>query len=281
MKKIFGIRGSLIGDIIMSLPILEYLKQEYRDEYYMYFVIAQKCEQAKPLFFYHPLINDIKITDNYESLGINDLKLQSECDFCFDIFPTHPKEIDWYNYRNCVEETALMASINPEALQQKTPKLIKYWDNKNLYKNQKTIAIWPFAGYGTGLNRSPSLYWWSQVVSRLLKNNYKVIHCGTPNEPQLINDNCNYINITKYSFFDQIQYTLECSLVIGTDSGSMWVTAAYGQIPQINLLTNWLPRHKKNKFALAPIGNVTKNLYADNGCDNINIESLFNEINSI
>jgi ADP-heptose:LPS heptosyltransferase len=46
MIKIFGVRGSLIGDIIMSLPILDYLKEKYGN-YYLYFAIAQKCQQAK------------------------------------------------------------------------------------------------------------------------------------------------------------------------------------------------------------------------------------------
>jgi ADP-heptose:LPS heptosyltransferase len=226
-------------------------------------------------------ISDIKITDNFEQIGLEDLKIISDCDIVFDIFPAHPKEQDWYNYRNCVEETALMAGINPKELPTQIPKLTQYWENSYLSNKTKTIALWPFAGYGTGLNRSPTKEWWLQVINILLKNGYKIFHCGSSNEPFLIPDHKNYVNLTHNSFFEQIKWSLNCSLAIGTDSGSMWVIGAYNKIPQINLITNWLPNHINNKLALAPVGNLVKNLYADNNCDNINIDTIVYEINSL
>jgi ADP-heptose:LPS heptosyltransferase len=280
MTKIFGIRGSLIGDIIMSLPILDYLKEKY-GSYHLYLAIAQKCKQAKPLFLNNPYINEIKITDNFESLGVNDLKLMAECDIAFNIFPTHPKEHDWYNYRNCVEETALMAGIDPKELTTQTPRLKQYWQNSYLSNTKKTVAIWPFAGYGKDFHRSPSKEWWIKVSNRLLKEGYKILHFGAPNEPILITNDNNYINLTNESFFEQIKYSLDCSFAIGTDSGSMWVIGAYNKIPQINLITNWLPNHINNKLSLAPVGNLAKNLYSDQKCDYISIENLFNEIKSL
>jgi ADP-heptose:LPS heptosyltransferase len=280
MTKIFGTRGSLIGDIVMSLPILDYLKEKYGN-YYLYFAIAQKCQQAAPLFLNHPGINQIKITDYYENLGGKDAKIISTCNIVFNVFPSHPKEQDWYNYRNCVEETALMAGIDPKKLPTQIPKLVQYWENSSLSNKAKTIAVWPFAGYGTGLNRSPSKEWWEKVVSGLIIDGYKVFHFGSPNEPNLILNHEKYLNLTNDSFFEQVRLSLNCSRAIGTDSGSMWVIAAYNKIPQINLMTNWLPNHVNNKLALAPIGTLVKNLYSDNKCDNIDIETVINEINSL
>ena len=66
--KIWGTRFSLIGDIVMSLPILEHLKDIY-GTYYCYFSIAQKCKQSLPIFINQPLINEIKISDLPEELG--------------------------------------------------------------------------------------------------------------------------------------------------------------------------------------------------------------------
>jgi ADP-heptose:LPS heptosyltransferase len=280
MTKIFGIRGSLIGDIIMSLPILEYLQENY-ENYYLYFSIAQKCQQAVPLFLNQSYINEIKITDHFESLGPKDSEIISTCDIVFNVFPDHPMGQDWYNYRNCVEETAIMAGVNPKQLPSQTPKLTQYWEDSNLFNRNKTISIWPFAGYGTGLSRSPTKEWWIKTINLLIKYGYKIFHCGAPNEPVLIINNENYINITKYSFFEQIKYSLNCSRAIGTDSGSMWVIGAYNKIPQINLITNWLPNHINNKLALAPMGNLVKNLYSDNKCDNIDIDTVIHEINSL
>jgi ADP-heptose:LPS heptosyltransferase len=275
--KIFGTRFSLIGDIVMSLPILDYLKDKY-GEYYMYFSIAKKCEQSAPIFYNHPLINSIKISDYHEDLGENDFEIISKCDLVFNVKPPHPQEQDWYNYRNCIEETALMAGLDPKLFKDKVPSLKQYWDDEHIY--EKTIAIWPFAGYGQGLERSPSKDWWELLISRLINNGYKILHFGVDNEPNLSN-NENYKKITNLSFFEQIKYSLCCNAVIGTDSGSMWVTAAYNKIPQINLITNWLPNHFQNKLALAPIGEKTINLYADNGCSNISIEETVFKINEI
>ena len=55
--NIFGTRFSLIGDTVMSLPILPYLKEKVGD-YYLYFSIAQKCQQSAPIFLNQDYISD-------------------------------------------------------------------------------------------------------------------------------------------------------------------------------------------------------------------------------
>ena len=60
--KIFGVRMSLIGDCVMALPILDYLKEKHKDSY-VYFSLAQKCKQALFLFKDDPRIDEVKITD--------------------------------------------------------------------------------------------------------------------------------------------------------------------------------------------------------------------------
>lgn len=271
--KIWGVRSSLIGDIVMALPILEVLEKKYPNSY-KYFSIAKKCQQCAKLFINHPLINEIKITEYSETLGDSDHEIIKNCDIVIDVSPQHPQEQDWYNYRTCVEETALMAGIDPTEVKDVKPKL---YLNKDIKIINKIIAIWPFAGYGQGIERSPSLEWWKNLFLELNKNNIKILHCGTNNEPD-IGFGDNYTRITNLEFIDQIYNSLGCNGIIGTDSGSMWVTAAYNKVPQINLITNWLPNHKHNLLSLAPVGEKTYNLYADNGCSNINTNDVLTNI---
>lgn len=277
MKKIFGLRFSLIGDIIMSLPILDYLDEKY-NKYELYFSIAKKCSQASSLFINHPKISHIKISDYDEGLGEEDKKIMDICDIVFNVKPDHPSEQDWYNYRSCVEETALMAGLDPSYFSNKQPRLYQYWQDKE--NNSPTISIWPFAGYGKGYSRSPSIEWWRETINLLLEEKYDIIHLGAENEP-VLSDNIKYRKLTNLTFFEQIQTSLSSNLIIGTDSGSMWVTASYHKVPQINLITNWLPNHHSNQLALAPIGEKTNNLFAQHSCSNIDIGSLMRKINEI
>jgi hypothetical protein len=146
----------------MSLPILDYLTETY-GKYDMHFSIAQKCKQSYKLFLNHPNITDIKISDHWEDLGNNDIDIMNKCDIVFNVRPNHPAQQDWYNFRNCVEETVLMAGLNPDIFSKKTPRLFQYWKDPKI-SNKKTIAIWPFAGYGQGSQRSPSIQWYEQKV---------------------------------------------------------------------------------------------------------------------
>lgn len=263
MTKIFGMRFSLIGDIIMSLPMLPILNSELNG-IYTYFSIAKKCEQAAPLFKSQPFISEIKISDYEESLGENDLKIVKECDIVFNVAPQHPREYDWYNYRSCIEETALMAGLNPDLFKEQFPKLNQYWASE---LGRKAVAIWPFAGYGKGASRSPSKEWWEDVIHNL-SYKYEIFHFGSEIEPTL-SESDSYKKFTNLSFFEQIKATLECSACIGTDSGSMWCIGAYQKIPQLNLLTNWLYGHNRNPLALAPVGPLALNAFSENGCSNI------------
>jgi len=275
--KIWGTRFSLIGDIIMSLPILEYIKEQY-GEYYSYLSIAQKCKQALPLFLNQPLINEIKISDYNEDLGESDRLIMSQCDLVLNVKPQHPWEQDWYNYRSCVEETALMAGFNPVYFTNKNPKLIQYWEDIPKSTNSKSIVIWPFAGYGKDAHRSPSVGWWHKCINILINDlNCQVIHAGVELEPDIITSP-SYKKITNLSFFDQIKESLNCDLAIGTDSGSMWVIGAYSKIPQINLITNWLQNHRQNLLSLAPVGDKTTNLFGYNQCDTIIINDLIDQV---
>ena len=269
-KKIMAGRGSILGDICMFLPALTVLKNKYPG-CSITFPIAKKCQQIIPLLLTHPLIDSIYITDANEGLNKEDEKwiLDQEFDLVFNPFPAHQKE-DWYNDGvNCVEETLRMASqtlLLGYGLLSKEDKLPRlYWPQPE--KEDNTIYIWPFAGYGRDLHRSPSVKWWQELLKELLLK-YKITHCGSDNEP-ILSEDTNYSKITNLPYSEQVIKSLAGSLVLSTDSGSGWILGAYQMVPQVNFICNHLPNHHSNKLALAPLGSKCHTLYADNHCDNI------------
>ena len=79
MIKIWGTAFSLIGDLVMSLPQLNYYKSKYKD-IYVNFVIHKKISYCAPLFFNHPLIDKIHISGEWSGFNENDYLIASECD---------------------------------------------------------------------------------------------------------------------------------------------------------------------------------------------------------
>lgn len=269
--KIWGLRGSLIGDLIMALPILTYLEKKYPGSY-KYWAIHQKCAQAAPLFLNHPNIDCIKITDGWMQLGPRDRQIINQCKLVFDLAP-QVRDMNWRNEMACIDQTARMVGIDDldDVLspQEKLPRLERWFPSLSFTHNpanhgyidtvgptydvnEMAIAIWPFANYGKKPERSPSEGWWVAMVEKLIDAGYDVYHYGWRTEPQLMSyNNPFYHYMCHGSFFDQIRAALEAKVSIGTDSGSMWVVGAYGQ-PGIELMTYHEHGHKTNPEALKP-----------------------------
>lgn len=273
--KIFGVRMSLIGDCIMSLPILDHLKTIYPNSY-IYFSLAKKCQQAKFLFENHPNIDEVKISDYEEELGPSDFEIIKNCDLFINPRPPQPSEVGqqyWYNERNCVEQAFTMGQQNLVNLKTKP----KVYLSKELNKIPKSIAVWPLAGYGSGFNRGPSKVWWENLLLNF--PDHEIHQFGHTSDFVLNNKNVK-LN-TSDNFENQIYKSLGCSIILGTDSGSMWATGAFNLTPQINFLTNWLPNHNKNFLSLAPEGEKCVNFFSKFSCDNINILEVTRKINEL
>ena len=306
MIKIWGTSFSLIGDLIMSLPQLKYFKNKYKDTY-INFVIHKKISYCAPLFFNHPYIDRIHISGEWSSFNENDYNIASKCDVVTTNLDHNNKKIldrfhenkYWYNQRSCIEETALMSGItdlnNSLNENDKIPYLVKWFDvgfedaqKKAAYtynkidskKNKilsKSLAIWPFAGYGRSKNRNPSEEWWRTLVTKLIDNSINVYHFGYFNEPKLSENKKYYHNLTTLDFFNQIKISLGSKLAIGTDSGSMWVLAAYNH-PLIVLGTNWYDNHTKNlKATIPPIKNG-ECVFNQNNFLNLRTDEIYDKI---
>jgi len=278
--KVLGVRQSLIGDCIMSLPVLQFVEKR-RPNSYKYWHVAKKCSQSAPLFYNHPLIDKIVITDCEEGFGPKDIELAKQCDFVFNTTPQHPFGECWHDHRNMLQETWVMAGIDLkefEALteEEKTPSLTK-WFNTNRESN--TITVHCFAGYGRDNHRSPSKEWWAELIELLTKQGFKVIRLGHPKEPELTK--CN--DLRHLSFLEQIQIALGCDMYIGTDSGFSLVMGAYSH-PQITLLTNWNVNHFQNPTCLQPINKNNISLFNEfikGGCSGISKDKVLENIKNL
>lgn len=280
--KCFGMRSGLIGDSIMALPILNYLELKYPNSY-KYWTIDKKCSQAAPIYFNHPLIDKILITEQNESVGPKELEIAKQCDVIINPSPSHPLGDFWPNHRNIYEETWMMAglflkdyhNLPPE---QQRPKLEKWF---NIEKREKSIALFPFAGYAKEGKRSPSLHWYRELMWELQGLGYSICHFGHFNEPSLGDEYTKgYVNLTNQPFFEQIKLALGCDLTIGTDSGTALIMGAY-EVPQISLLTNHWPDHIQNPLAFATNNPNNQSLFAPDGADNIKIDDVISVIKSI
>ena len=306
MIKIWGTSFSLIGDLIMSLPQLNYFKKKYKDVY-INFVIHKKIAYSAPLFFNHPLIDRIHISGEWSSFNEYDYNIASKCEIITTKLDHKNKKVldrrhedkYWYNHRSCIDETALMSGINnlEEYLSpdEKIPFLKKWFDigfedtqKKGAYtydkiqskKNiilSKSVSIWPFAGYGRSKNRNPSADWWKKLISIFTRKSINVYHFGYIDEPVLSDDKNFYHNLTNHNFFDQIKISLGTKVSLGTDSGSMWVLSAYSH-PTLILGTNWYEGHTKNLQATIPPNINGDCVFVENGFKNLSVDEVYDRI---
>lgn len=293
--KIWGMSYAVIGDLIMGLPMLTYFEKKYPGSY-KYWVIKLSCAQSLPLFVNHPLIDKIHITGEWDGFNKNDLELANSCDIQTVMEGWKHSSPHWYNQYSCVEETARLAGIMdmPQVLTEDEmfPKLYKWFKpgHSNIKNHSRAkhfsentpldnvIAIWPFASGETNRRNAPK-NWWNTLIAKLIQMNYIIHHFGLDHEPDLF-ESSNYIRYTNLPYFEQVKVSLASKVAIGTDSGSAWVLGAYSH-PCVNLITNWLPNHKINFYALAPIGKNNVTLFGKDQIDNISINSVIENIEKL
>lgn len=281
-QKIWGWRQSLIGDQIMALPLLNWADVVWPGSF-KYWQIARKCVQAAPLYYNHPLINELVISDCNEGMGPRDIAIAQKCDIVINTMPQHPDgNACWANYRDIYHETARMAGLTDEVYfsipkQLRIPKLTKWFETE---RRKGAIALWPCAAYGVKQqwhSRHPSYVWAQSLVDSLISEGYKVYQLGHPNDYSEEAEGGvlqGAVDSRKLSFFEQVQFTLGCDLMIGTDSGSSLAIGAYQIIPQISLLTNHMHGHVQNFTAFATNSPMNVSFVGVGSCDNILVHEV-------
>jgi ADP-heptose:LPS heptosyltransferase len=276
--KIFTGKPSRYGDIICFIPFITYLKKVYPDSYVTFF-IDKTCASVTQFLLNYPGIDRFQISTQEDKVTNQDIDIKY--DIIFNLYNnlTNPY---YYNYHNVQKENFIMSEIftqdgikkiNPNEYnllsnEEKCPRLVEYFP---INRNKKTIAIWPFSGYGdseTTRKRSPNIDWWTNLVNGLSLKGYSLLEFGHPNNRSITERNNNIKDLRHLSLFDSIKISLGCDLVITTDSGVSHIFGAYGA-NQICLYSPYQPNHFQNFEAMTPV-NYKNNLTLFCGHDNIN-----------
>lgn len=282
--RIWGVRGSLIGDTLSALPILSWLERRFPGSY-RHWVVARKCSQSIQLYLNHPLIDKLVVTDCHEGMGPRDIEIAKTCDIVFDTMPQHPEGDIWPNRRNLWEETWVMAGLPLSEYHALPPDeqrshLVQWFEVEK--QPAKTVALWPCAGYGIENKRNPSRDWYVKLLNQLHAEGCIIYQFGHPKDYTFdLWSGPTYRDFRRLALFDQIKLTLGCDLMIGTDSGSALVVGAYEKIPQISLLTNHWPGHVENPTAFATNSPLNTSFFSPGTADGIKQEDVVAKVMEI
>lgn len=277
--KIWGVRPSLIGDTIISLPVVNYMKKKYPNSYF-YFVVDKKHAHSIDLYKNNPLIDEIRITEKEDGYGEGDLEIMKSCDIVFDCRPPslHPY---WWNFKglNLITTNWMMADLPLEDYfempkEMRYPRLYRWWDKKPM-SGDKNISLWPIANYdGKDGLRNPTIEQWEYIVSKLIEEGYTIHQFGWHENPS-VGIGENFYNWQHLSFMDQIKKSLDCNMIFGIESGATWATASYGEIPQLNLLImSDHQTHIDNPYAWHPTGKKSKSFCVQDKWSNLDKDKL-------
>jgi ADP-heptose:LPS heptosyltransferase len=290
--RIFGTVYNLVGDLIICLPYLNYFEKKYPGSYKIW-GIYRKVDFCAPLYFNHPLIDRIHITDKHASFGDRDKELMDTCDIV--IPPMRGGDRRWYNKMGPIEARALWSGLDLEDMRKVmdpedwVPRLERWFEpgfetTQSTYSrtpdiqpdHSDVIAIFPGAGTDLRGKRIAGNKWWDELIKELIKEGYRVFHFGHPLE-ESITDNPKYTQYISLPFMSQIKLCLSTKLTIGTDSGSMWVVGAYAH-PAIHLMGYWLRGHRQNPTATAPINENSVTIFKKEGVSNIQISDVIEAV---
>ncbi len=269
----------------MAYPVLAWCRRQWPD-CYTHWQIARRHHTTVGLWLCNPLIDQIVVSDCDEGMGPRDMAIAETCHVRFNIMPQHPDgDRAWASRFTIWEETWRMAGLPIEeyrtlpAYDQRCH-LTQWFEAPRQPK--RTIALWPTSNYGVRQewhSRFPSYTWSWQLVTRLEQEGYRVIQCGCPNDYRGEggrDDREGLVAATDarhLPFMDQIALSLGCDVIIGTDSGSTLVLAAYETVPTIQLLTAHMPGGQRpDAFASNSPTNVP--LFAAASADDISIDTV-------
>lgn len=284
MKILCG-RSGMLGDTLAALPVATYFRKKYPNAQIIW-PIGKRFAQGAPLYLNHPDIDTVFIFDGDEKpTSKRDWNMVKSCDIVINPTPEHPDN-RYPRERNIYLETFLMAGLtmdnwNELTEDEKIPKLVKWWKEPEVKKGErkfiKTLAYWPQAGYGKENKRNSSLEWRKKFLVELVEYGPFLVHqFGSENDDRLDAGWPHVQDCRKLSFFDQIKKSLECDIVIGTDSGSALILGAYG-CNQISLLTDhW--GNPNNPMALSTNNPNNTTFFGVGSADNISIDEVCKEV---
>lgn len=286
--RVFGVRGSRLGDQCMAIPAYAWCRRRWPDCYTHWQIARRHAAAALPLWANHPLIDQLVVSDCEEGMGPRDTAIANTCHVRFNVMPEHPDgDRNWASTYTIWEETWRMAGLPIEEyhalpLYDRRCHLTQWFEVERQLKG--TIAIWPASNYGTKQawhSRFPSRHWMADLVARLLHEGYGVMQCGHPNDYADEGEALwGTIPARHLAFMDQIKLSLGCDAIIGTDSGSTLILAAYESVPVIQLLTDHMPGGMRDD-AFASNSPTCTTLFGRGSADNVTHDSVVERLKQV
>jgi ADP-heptose:LPS heptosyltransferase len=286
-------RGTMLGDILATIPTAVYLKKVYKDCHIVW-AMGKKSGQAAMLYFRHPAIDEIYICDGAEEPeSYEDIKKMNSCQIKFNLNPQHrdheypqrKRDIYWESFHMQGFDDWLweLNMIDSE----KIPKLTKWWNPvKRPFGDKKTVLFTGMPNYGKESKRWVSKKYLEELVLKLVQSGYCVIQSGGEQDESWFSnwdisegfpvDGTNYKRINERCFFEQIQIANEVDCIVGSDSGMSLILGAYG-LPQVSLIPIHWGNHN-NPTALSTNNPNNYSFYSFNGTDDINQDSVLDKV---
>ncbi len=284
--RTFGVRGSRVGDSAMSYPVLAWLRKRFPD-CYTHWQIARRHHSTVGLWLNNPLIDQIVVSDCDEGMGPRDNTIAATCHVRFNVMPEHPDgDRNWAQYFTVWDETWRMAGLPIEEYRALDPydqrcHLVQWFPVER--QRPKTVALWPASNYGVKQewhSRYPSRSWMVKLSMRLASEGYIVVQCGHSNDYADEGGSLSSAfatDVRHLSFMEQVRLSLGCDSIIGTDSGSTLVLAAYESVPTIQLLTDHMPGGQTD-LAFASNSPTNKPLFGRGSADAISIDEVVQSV---
>ena len=267
-RIIFG-NGGQFGDCILNTIVAKSIKERFPDSH-LTMGISEKYKEIAPLFYNHPIINDIHIYEGYDNFptlkDIDYLGIQ-KFDLVFHPMPAHPQNHIWPRIISHQSEAAAIMNglVPPKDLQ---CHLNKYFEIDNRYKNH--ICIAPFTAWN---KKNISNEKWQWIISYLTFHGSPVIQLGSSNEFKFRNT-----EQPKLSYFESVKLMLSCKFLICLDGGMNWVSSAYSH-PTLGLLGLHYDGLESSKL-YQPI-NPNGHYLESNRAEDIPNELIFSKINEM
>jgi ADP-heptose:LPS heptosyltransferase len=282
-------RGTMLGDILATIPVAIYLKKIYKNCTIVW-AMGKKSGQSAMLYFRHPAIDEIYICDGAEGPeSYEDFQKMNSCDIKFNLNPSHrdneypakKRDIYWESFHMQGFEDWLWEVNMLES--EKIPKLVKWWNPvKRPFGDKKTVFFTGMPNFGRESKRWVSKRYLEDLAIRLIGSGYYVIQSGGEQDEHWFRDGIypldrsKHLRINDRSFFEQIQIANEADLIVGSDSGMSLICGAYQKQMVSMIPIHW--GNENNPTALSTNNPNNYSFYSFSGTDNIDMDLVLAKI---
>lgn len=216
--RIIGFNQGQIGDLALNIIPTRAIKEVFPNSH-LIFSINKKYASAAPIFYHHPMIQEIKIWDGYDDWPTESDKKWIEENRADLFFNPNPPVTDtnWFLKRHHSEEVCRMHGIKPP--KNLKVELVKYFDTIKQYSN--TVAIAPFTS--AGAVRDIPFEVSVKIIEFIHSLGFETIQLGLLSHQKLPTSHPMYGK----GIFDDVKIAASCRLLITADTGINYIMSGY------------------------------------------------------